>query len=294
VPVETIQIAGKTPKKLANVLKQRFPKGYVRTLFRKRGVRINGKRGRPEDTVQAGDEIELFIPFDKRSPPALHSAPELKVVFEDADIIIIDKPAGYAVHEGKTILKRNSILGVLESRYRKEGIMPKLVHRLDRDTSGILILAKNEAIREYLEDSFRRGRVAKEYFCLVAGRLQPNHGELDSPLPGRKGVEVRAVTRFSVLKKFADTTFVRVWIDTGRMHQIRLHFSQLGYPVVLDDQHGDFRFNRDFRQRYGLRRQFLHAASISFQYRGKERTFSAPLPEDLRRTLDALNSLTHG
>lgn len=291
VPVETIRIAGKTPKKLANVLKQRFPIGYVRKLFRKRGVRVNGKRGQPHDPVQAGDEIQLFIPFEKRtSSTTLLEPPELKVIFEDPDIIVIDKPPGCAVHEGKKVLKRNSILGILESKYHKQGIAPKLVHRLDRDTSGVLLVAKNEPTRKEFEDCFRAGRVAKEYLCLIAGRPQPNQGQLDFPLPGRQGSEVRALTRFRVVKRFADATLVRVWIDTGRMHQIRLHFSQLGYPIVMDDQHGDFGFNKNFRQKYGLRRQFLHAASISFEHQGRGRSFSAPLAGDLRATLDALGS----
>ena len=121
-----------------------------------------------------------------------------------------------------------------------------------------------------------------------------NEGVIDSALPGRDGKPVRAVTRFKVEKRFSDTTLARVRIETGRMHQIRLHFARLGYPVVLDDQHGDFAFNKRFRKQYGLKRQFLHASSLTLDYGGKKRTWTAPIPEDLAATLRALEGKQGG
>jgi len=212
----------------------------------------------------------------------------LGIIFEDADVLVIDKPAGVAVHEAKGILRRNTVLGMLETRYRPQGIVPQLVHRLDQDTSGVLVVAKNAGTGRDLERAFAGARVEKEYTCLVAGRLHENKGAINIPLPGRRGFEVRAATRFAVVKRFSETTLLRVWIATGRMHQIRLHFAQLGYPVVLDQRHGDFSFNRAFRKAYGLKRQFLHAARISLTYKGEKRAWSARLPSDLERTLQAL------
>ncbi|HZD40116.1 MAG TPA: RluA family pseudouridine synthase, partial [Terriglobales bacterium] len=280
--------AGETSKKLENFLKKKFPIGYVRKLFRKNGVRLNGRRPKPDDAIAPGDCVQLYIPFEKTLKSGRRNVTppdELKILFEDHEIIVVNKPAGIAVHEGKNVLKRSSLLGILEAKYRAQGIAPKLIHRLDKDTSGVLLAAKKQETAKQFERLFASDGVEKEYLCLVVGRLQPDKGIIDFLLPGRKGMAVRALTRFSVAKRFAETTLVRVHIATGRMHQIRLHFSHYGYPVVMDDQHGDFAFNKRFRKAYGLRRQFLHAAAISLAYHGERRRWTAPLPADLAKTL---------
>jgi 23S rRNA pseudouridine955/2504/2580 synthase len=285
--------AGESSKKLENFLKKRFPIGYVRKLFRKNGVRLNGKRSKPDDLIAPGDCVQLYIPFDKdqkSSRQSVTSRGALEIIFEDDEIIVINKPPGIAVHEGKDVLKRYSILGMLESRYRPQGIAPRLVHRLDKDTSGVLLAAKNRETLRQLEETFAKGRVEKEYLCLLVGRLQQNEGTLDFPLPGREGKPVAARTRFKVARRFSETTLVKTDIATGRMHQIRLHFARYGHPVVMDDQHGDFSFNKRFRKEYGLRRQFLHASTVALEYRGKKRIWTAPLPADLSKALEFLAS----
>ena len=280
-------------KKLENFLKKRFPIGYVRKLFRKNGVRVNGRRSKPADPIVPGDRIQLYIPFEESPQPTRQNATtqsDLEIIFEDDEIIVLNKPAGIAVHEGRDILKRHSILGILETRYRPQGIAPRLIHRLDKDTSGVLLAAKNEPMARELENLFAEGRVEKEYVCLLAGRLQQNEGTIELRLPGREGKPVRALTRFRVVKRFSETTLVRAIIATGRMHQIRLHFARYGHPVVLDDQHGDFSFNKKFRQAHGLRRQFLHASMVALEYHGKRGSWVASLPVDLARTLKRLTS----
>jgi 23S rRNA pseudouridine955/2504/2580 synthase len=289
--VQEISItAGESPKKLENFLKKRFPVGYVRKLFRRNGVRLNGRPGKPDDPVRPGDRVELYIPFDKHPPSrgSVDVEAGLKVIFEDDEIIVINKPAGIAVHEGKAVLKRNSLLGMLEARYRHRGIVPKLVHRLDKDTSGVLVVAKNDAVAKQLEDFFASGKVEKNYLCLLVGRLQQNQGTIDLPLPGRAAQPVRALTHFRVVKRFSETTLVQANIATGRMHQIRLHFAHYGHPVVMDDQHGDFSFNKRLRKQCRLRRQFLHASTLAMPYRGKKHSWTAPLPADLASTLEFL------
>jgi 23S rRNA pseudouridine955/2504/2580 synthase len=292
MPEEIVLAADEAPKKLRNFLKKRFPIGHVRKLFRKNGIRLNGKHPKPDDVVRAGDRIVFYIPFETSgAPPRLGKAvARIEIIFEDDALLVIDKPAALAVHEGKTVAKRDSVLGILESRYRGKGIWPKLVHRLDKDTSGLLLVAKNETLAQELESRFESGGVGKEYLCLLAGRLPENEGVIDSPLPGRESSEVPAMTRFKVEKRFSDTTLARVRIETGRMHQIRLHFAKLGYPVVMDDQHGDFVFNKRFRKEIGLKRQFLHAASLTLDYGGKKRTWTAQLPSDLARTLELIGA----
>jgi 23S rRNA pseudouridine955/2504/2580 synthase len=290
VPYEIIVAPGETPKKLENFLKKHYPIGYVRKLFRRRGVRLNGRRAEADDQVRAGDEIRIFIPFENRAQSLMAGPPAgIETIFEDDEIIVVDKPPGVAVHEGKGILKRETVLGILEAKYGSQAIAPRLVHRLDRDTSGVLILAKKQSTKQSLEEAFQTARVEKEYICLVAGRLPENKGAIDIPLPGRQDSEVRAFTRFKVVKRYPDVTLVRVWIETGRMHQIRLHFAKLGYPVVMDDQHGDFAFNKNFRKEYGLKRQFLHAARLSLSHKGRKSKWSAPLASDLQHTLQALD-----
>jgi 23S rRNA pseudouridine955/2504/2580 synthase len=292
--VQEISItAGESSKKLENFLKKRFPIGYVRKLFRKNGVRVNGRRSKPDDRIASGDRVELYIPFEESPQPTRQNATpqaDLEIIFEDDEIIVLNKPAGIAVHEGKDILKRHSILGILEARYRPHGVLPRLVHRLDKDTSGVLLAAKNEVIARQLESLFAEGRVEKEYACLLVGRLRENEGTVDLRLPGREGKPVRALTRFRVVKRFSETTLVRATIATGRMHQIRLHFARYGHPIVMDDQHGDFSFNKKFRKVYGLRRQFLHASTAALEYNGKRRSWTASLPVDLSKTLEILTA----
>jgi 23S rRNA pseudouridine955/2504/2580 synthase len=188
------------------------------------------------------------------------------------------------------VSKQESLLGILESQYRDRGIKPQLVHRLDKDTSGLLLVAKNAQAATELAGSFETGKVDKEYLCLVVGRLQTNEGKIDFPLPGRDGKPVRTLTRFRVVKQFSEVTLVRVAIETGRLHQIRLHFARLGYPVVADDQHGDFGFNKRFRKEFALKRQFLHAEKLRVNYAGKNRAWTAPLAKDLEKTLQLLSA----
>ncbi|MGZ9174620.1 MAG: RluA family pseudouridine synthase, partial [Candidatus Binatia bacterium] len=250
-----------------------------------------GQRAKPADALRAGDKIQLYIPFDKqgtRSAPSL-AAPKLDIVFEDSNLLAIDKPAGLAVHEGKTVSKRDSVLGILERQYRESQSKPQLVHRLDQDTSGLLLVAKNSKTAEELAQAFETGAVDKEYLTLVLGRLAHDQGVIDTPLPGRDGNPVRALTRYSVVKRYSEVTLARVAIETGRLHQIRLHFAHLGHPVVMDDQHGDFAFNKQFRKEYGLKRQFLHAQKLCLNLAGKVCQWQAKLPTDLDRTLASLS-----
>jgi 23S rRNA pseudouridine955/2504/2580 synthase len=281
---------GEEPKRLENFLKKLYPIGYVRKVFRKSAVRLNGNRSGPEDTVRPGDRVELFIPFEKKAKGKKTdvSPPDLKIEYENNEFLVVHKPAGIAVHEGKEILKRHSLLGRLEAAYRAKGVTPRLVHRLDKETSGLLLVAKKEGTAARLEEMIEEGKVEKGYVVLVVGRLHARRGAIDFPLPGRSGEPVSALTLYRVEKELPGTTLVRVTIKTGRMHQIRLHFAKFGHPVVMDRTHGDFEFNRRFRKAHGLKRQFLHAATLGLEYDGKQYRWTAPLPEDLQKALQSL------
>lgn len=229
---------------------------------------------------------EIAAPGAASAKPAPRAP--FKVVFEDADLLVIDKPAGLSVQETRDTLRRHTLEGMLLAIYRPKGIVPKLVHRLDKETSGLIVVAKRPQVADELERQFETRAVEKEYLVLVVGRLFPKQGAIEFPLPGRDGRLVGARTVYRVEKEFSETTLARVKTETGRMHQIRLHFARLRRPVVGDRQHGDFAFNKRFNRRYHLRRQFLHAATIAFDHKGKKRRWTAPLPDDLRRVLKAL------
>ncbi|MGN6730448.1 MAG: pseudouridine synthase, partial [Candidatus Binatia bacterium] len=159
-------------KNLENFLKKEFPVGYVRKLLRKNGVRINGQRAKGEDLVRPGDRIQLYIEFEQKASAAhARSTRPLDIVYEDESLLVINKPAGMAVHEGKTVRKKDTVLGILEANYRGTGVRPQLVPRLDKDTSGLLLVAKNPMTVKELATRFEQGEVEKEYFCLVKGRL---------------------------------------------------------------------------------------------------------------------------
>lgn len=281
------------PKTLENFLKKRFPIGYVRKLFRRRAVKVNGKRSGPKEIAHPGDRIELFVSFEERKKESSGpSPPRFEVIYEDRNLLVLGKPAGIAVHGGKGIPQEHSLLGMLQAAYGPRGVSLRPVHRLDRHTSGLLLVAKKDEVAKELEGLFKGGKVEKEYLALVKGRLYPRKGKIDMPLPGRDGRLRRAVTLYRVERELAETTLIRVRTETGRMHQIRLHLAGAGHPVVMDKEHGDFEFNKRFSKAYGLKRQFLHAETLSLQFRGHRFTWSAPLPEDLRQTLAALEGST--
>jgi 23S rRNA pseudouridine955/2504/2580 synthase len=289
---EIVVPAGEAAKKLENFLKKIFPIGYVRKLFRKNGIRLNGQRAKPDSALRASDRIQLYIPFELHASKPAHSGSQrtIEIIHEDESLLVVDKPAGLAVTEGKTVSKPDSLAGFIERKYQERKFRPKLAHRLDKDTSGLIVFAKNESALAELESQFENGKVEKEYLCLVVGRVPNMEGKIDFPLLGRDGHLVRAVTRYRIVKRFSETTLMRVNIETGRLHQIRLHFAKLGYPVVLDDQHGDFNFNKRFRKAYGLKRQFLHAAKLAVDFNGKRQNWTAPLAEDLERLLKIMEN----
>jgi 23S rRNA pseudouridine955/2504/2580 synthase len=288
---EIVLASNETVKEIETFLKKQFPIGYVRKVFRKNAVRINGKRARANDRVRAGDRIQLYIHFEPGDKVfgAKTRGREFETLFEDDTLLVLNKPAGLAVHEGKTVSKKNSLLGTLEVQYRGRGIRPQLVHRLDRDTSGVLMIAKNPKTAADIKSRFETGDVDKEYLCLVVGRMPNSEGRIDFPVPGRDGSPVRALTLYRVAKRFSDTTLIRVRIETGRLHQIRLHLAMINHPVVMDDQHGDFGFNKRFRKEYGLKRQFLHAEKLKIKIADRWREWTAPLAKDLRDVVKLLS-----
>ncbi|MBI2634702.1 RNA pseudouridine synthase [Candidatus Peregrinibacteria bacterium] len=215
------------------------------------------------------------------------------ILYEDKACFVVNKPAGLVVHPDAGGKYAGKTLVDLMKDKIGDG---RLVHRLDKDTSGVLIIAKNNESLENLRMQFKEHKVEKIYLALVKGILEHKEGIIDSPIARRlsdkrkMGVSLdgrRAISHFRVLKEFGDVSLLQVRIETGRMHQIRVHFAAIKHPVVCDDVYGHRKFNAAFVKKYGLERQFLHAWKITFRSLdgGKIVKVEAGLPEGLEEVM---------
>ena len=284
------------------------PKSRVYRLLRKGEVRVNGKRAKPEVRLVAGDQVRLppvRIETDLKTPrppsKSMQSTILESVIFEDRDILVVNKPAGIAVHGGSGLSH-----GVIEAlrTARPELTELELVHRLDRDTSGCLLIAKRRATLRQLHALFREREMDKRYLALVCGRWALGKKKLDMPLltnqkqGGERMVRVHpdgqaSESTFKPIEHFgAQATLMDVSIGTGRTHQIRVHAAYVNHPVSGDEKYGDKERNAALKE-HGLRRMFLHAHSLSFvRPEGEAFTISAPLDAELQSVLDRLSAAT--
>ena len=275
------------------------PKPAIYRIIRTGQVRINGKRCKPEHKVTEGDEIRIPpVRVDDGSAPFVSEAVvdqvRSAILHEDANYLVIDKPAGMAVHSGSGLP-----WGLIDAvRQMRPGDYVELAHRIDRETSGCVVLARNGPALRHLADQFRGGTVVKKYLCLMDGRLREARVDVDAPLikvqdSGEHHMETdeegkTALTRFRMLESFSDSTFVEAELFTGRTHQIRAHAAHLGLPLAGDDRYGAPEVLKKWRAR-GLRRVFLHAQRIGFtSIDGEPVDCHATLPPDLRGVLDRL------
>jgi 23S rRNA pseudouridine955/2504/2580 synthase len=273
------------------------PKGRVYRLLRRGEVRVNGGRVRAEYKLQEGDEVR--VPPARVStgtpPPPERLAAEMldRVIYEDKRLLVIDKPTGAAVHGGSGISH-----GVIELlRHARPDLNDlALVHRIDRETSGCLVMAKRRSALRELHERFREGKVEKNYLALVVGDWQYGEQLIDVPLlvQNRKGGERHVIvsdkgkearTRVSLSRTYGIFSLLQCAPATGRTHQIRVHLHHAGHPIAGDDRYGDEEANKAAKQ-LGLKRLFLHAQSIAFaDDSGNELHFTAPLADDLERFL---------
>jgi 23S rRNA pseudouridine955/2504/2580 synthase len=272
------------------------PRSHVYRLVRRGEVRVNSKRIDASYRVQAGDRVR--IPPVRQAAPAPRPGNAGKsppILFEDERLLVVDKPAGAAVHGGSGV--RSGLIDQLRMQ-RPQTPFLELVHRLDRETSGCLMIAKKRSALRTLHELLREGEVEKRYLALVAGDWA-NASVVDAPLDTshRRGAErvVRvqaegkaSVSRFRPVQRFKTATLVEVETLSGRTHQIRVHAAHAGHPLAGDTKYGDEDFNTMARAA-GLRRLFLHAHLLGFTWpeSGQEVSVSSPLPETLRALLDA-------
>jgi 23S rRNA pseudouridine955/2504/2580 synthase len=293
-------------QRIDNFLMRHFktvPRSRVYRLLRKGEVRVNRKRVDAEYRLLAGDEVRLPpVRIDTRASPQRPSSSllgliEQAVIFQDRHLLVIDKPSGVAVHGGSG-LSFGVIEALRESRPRET---LELVHRLDRDTSGCLLIARDRATLTSLHALIRDGGMQKTYLALVAGSWQLGTKRIDAPLAtdarerGERHVRVAmsgkaSVSNFKPVQFFGSrATLMEVGIPTGRTHQIRVHAAHAGHPLLGDDKYGERARNADLKA-LGLKRIFLHAQSVAFDWPGSGVPFhvSAPLPAELAALLDEI------
>ncbi len=285
---------------LIRVLKG-VPKSRIYRMVRSGEVRVNSRRVDVTCRLQAGDRV--------RVPPVRQAAPgkptgaaaatqrPLPVLHEDAELLVIDKPAGTAVHGGSGISH-----GVVEQlrAQRPQARFLELVHRLDRDTSGVLVLAKKRSALVELHRQLREGEVEKHYTVLVLGRWRNARQKVSLPLhrhvlaSGERRVKVSSEglpsrTIFTLERSLGDYSLLDAELQTGRTHQIRVHLAHLGFPIAGDEKYGDYARNRELA-RAGLKRMFLHARRLRFTHpaTGETLTLEAPLPPELARFMAGL------
>lgn len=282
------------------------PKSHIYRILRRGEVRVNKSRIKPTYRLQSGDSIRL--------PPIHHLSPqpqltpnqrflkalEKSVLYEDAQLLVIDKPAGMAVHGGSGLS-----FGVIEGLRALYPKLPhlELVHRLDRETSGCLMIAKKRSLLRQLHEALRQNNIHKNYLALVKGQWPVHFTDVEAPLQknhlqsGERVVRVNALgkpahSRFQIVQPFPVATLVRVQPLTGRTHQIRVHTAYRGHPLAGDEKYGDSEFNQQLRG-YQLNRLFLHAEQLEIRLfeQNYHVTIKSPLPADLQHVLHTLESL---
>lgn len=293
---------------LARILKD-VPRAHIFRVIRKGEVRVNGKRAKPEARLLANDIVRVppvrtgAQAPPRRAPSALLESITGAIVHEDAQLLVIDKPAGVAVHGGSGVS-----FGVIEAlRAARPDENLELVHRIDRDTSGLLLVSRKPAALRTLHALLRDGLVEKRYLALVKGKWELGKKRIDVPLRtdirvgGERTVKAHAsgkesISVFKPVQFFGKkASLVEVALETGRTHQIRVHAAHAGYPLAGDEKYGDAEFNERMKAA-GLNRMFLHAHQLSFVWpeTGVEFSASAPLPADLAAVIDKLGDQKRG
>ena len=290
--VTSIEAGSRIDKVLAT-LRADLSRAHIQRLIDEKRLLVNGKPGKSGAKLRGGEALTLFIPA---AQPLAHLEPEnipLEVIYEDEAVIVINKPAGLVVHPAPghtngTLV--NALLYHVPNLNINGNQRPGIVHRLDKDTSGLLVAAKTDAALGNLIEQMKNRETLKEYRTLVEGNLQPPSGIIDAPIgrdpAQRKQMTVTrngksARTHYTTIEQFAHHTYVNARLETGRTHQIRVHLAYLKHPVVGDQVYGQR------KPSLPLKRQFLHAYKLGFKLptTGEYREFEAPLPQDLAAIL---------
>jgi 23S rRNA pseudouridine1911/1915/1917 synthase len=303
----TVEVSLPT-ERLDTYLRTQFPavsRGTIQRLIEQGHIRVNGHTVKPTQHPRAGDKVDVYWPEARPAEAKAEEIP-LDILFEDKDLLVLNKPPGLVVHpaaghEEHTLV--NALLHHCAGELSGIGgvARPGIVHRLDKETSGCLVVAKNDAAHLSLAGQFAGRTLEKIYHAIVVGKVVREKGEIRASIArhpthrkrmaATDGSGREAWTSYRVLERFAEATWMEALLHTGRTHQIRVHFQHLGYPVVGDTTYGQ-RQNKRLTEvtGYAAPRQMLHAWKLSFMHpsKGKKLGFEAPWPEDFKEALTAL------
>lgn len=272
---------------------EELSRSYIQQLIDEERVKVNSKVEKASYKLRVGDEVTIELPEATELEVKAEAIP-LDVIYEDEHIIVLNKTWDMVVHPAfgnysGTLV--NALLYHCENLAGISGVIrPGIVHRLDKDTSGVLVVAKSDTAHQSLINQFKNRTVEKIYVALVKGYLPYDKGVIDAPIgrdpKDRKKMAVvrdnskNAITHFEVAERFHDYTWVKIHLETGRTHQIRVHFNYLGYPVVGDDKYG-------YRESLPVQRQMLHAYQLTIHHpvTGEEMSFTAPIHDDMQAIL---------
>ncbi len=308
-----IHHSGQRLDRVLTELRPDYSRSYLAQLIRSGALVVNQKTRKPSYRLSLGDVISGHQP----APEPVRYTPEpmeLDILHEDAHLIVLNKPAGLVVHPAPGHPSGTLVNGLLahcpELQRQEETFRPGIVHRLDKDTSGVMVVAKERRAHESLAQQFKQRLVRKHYLALVRGRLKADHGEIDFPIgrhpTDRKKMSIitrrgrPALTRWSVHRQFDSAALLALELKTGRTHQARVHCAAIGYPIMGDPVYGgrhrgDAALSAAVRQALAkVGRQMLHAWRLSFQHpdSGREMRFKADLAEDMQLVLDCLEGFS--
>lgn len=302
--------AGQRLDKFVRKILEGVPLSAVYKLIRTKTIRVNGARAEANQLLKKGDEVLFRVDPEKLLGPKPSAEPKpprlqgLEVLYEDDHLLAINKPSGMAVHPGSGIREGTVVdeaRAYLGPRAERNGFKASPAHRIDRDTSGVLLVSKTRRAMVRLTEIFTEGSAKKLYLTLAKGRVTREKGTIDLPLAehqqtakskAQHGVKMQpAVTHYTRLAHTPQGSLLACTIETGRTHQIRRHLAAIGHPVAGDGKHGDFAFNREIRARWGLKRMFLHALRIELAHplHGGRIKVQAPLPQELKSALKRAN-----
>ena len=262
--------------KALSLFKSDLSRSYITKLIDEGKILVNGKQEKPSFKVKENDEITILDYEDKVSDIVSEDIP-LDVVYEDDDIMIINKVQGMVVHPANghysgTLV--NALMFQADSLSSINGVVrPGIVHRIDKDTSGLICIAKNDNAHHFLSEQLKDHTMAREYMALVRGVIKENSGTIDMPIGRDKKDRQKmavdkngkpATTHFQVIERFNDHTLVKCQLVSGRTHQIRVHMAYINHPIVGDAKYGNFEANRIFKNVYQFNNQFLHAYTVGF------------------------------
>ena len=300
-------------KRVDRIIKNLFPQMPLSAIYkniRTKKIKLNQKKVKENKKVKEGDFLEINIADEiqekkrtinyEKILKSVFFKKHFRILFEDEDVLALDKPAGVAVHPGTKHYSGRTMIDLARAYLQQNEFLPTLVHRLDLETSGVLIFAKNNLALQKINEAIKNKETVKKYYVLVHGLAQKKKGTIRSKLARIEGKSAKiiiskkedskiAISHFVVLNHFntSNTSLLEVTLETGRMHQIRVQMKSQGHSVVGDSKYGDFKLNREIEKKYAFKRMFLHSCFFQLKHPSKSQnlTIKSPLSLELKNLI---------